>query len=99
KSEAAPTKKDPSATETQPAPTVSPTLTPADQPLMPRPERSEASAGVTVPRAALGSLRHGSKPPGRVRRRVGLGPLLIVIGVGGFFYREVLAGWSRFADL
>jgi len=30
---------------------------------------------------------------------VALGLLFVVIAVGGFFYREVLEGWSRFSDL
>jgi hypothetical protein len=76
---------------------ASPALTPADQPVTPRPERSEGSAEGSAPLAALGSRRH--KSPGQIRRLVALGLLFVTIAVGGFFYREVLEGWSRFAEL
>src|SRR6185503_14082429 len=86
-----PPAKDPSTSETQPAPMASPALTPADQPVTPRPERSEGGAS-SAPLATLASRRHANKPPGRVRRVVALGLLFVVIAVGGFFYREVLEG-------
>jgi hypothetical protein len=96
-------KKDPSASETQPARTASPALTPADQPVTPRPEPSAAvspskESAASVPLALLASLPQ-EKKTGQVRRMIGLCLLLVAIAVGGFFYREVLAGWSRFADL
>src|SRR5207247_4184925 len=36
---------------------------------------------------------------GQLRRIIGLALLFAVIALGGFFYREVLAGWSRFTEL
>jgi hypothetical protein len=97
KTEAAP-QKDTSTSETQAAPSMSPAVTPADQPVTTQPAPAEVSAPTTA-FAPLASRGHGSKPPRQVRRIISLCLLLVVIAVGGFFYREVLAGWSRFADL
>jgi hypothetical protein len=90
KTEPAP-QKDPSASETQPAPAASPAITPAENPIPPRP----AAAIISAPSGRGGT----QKSIGRARRLIALVLLLVVIAVGGFFYREVLAGWSRFADL